>query len=297
MKKTAPPLYPSTEPFNFLGLDEQDYKKARVAILLVPYSSTAYWKAGTKEGPRAIIEASRHIELWDQELGQDISRVGIYTLPELEVSKNSPKETIDRVAGVLSSIHKDKKFPLMFGGEHSLALAGVMGAAKRFRNLSVLQLDAHTDSRDEFEGTRYHHGCWARRVVEDLRIHVTHIGIRSTSEEEMKFLEKSKLDSVFFAAELPIEEIISTLEENVYITIDLDVLDTGLMPSTGTPEPGGLGWYEILSLLRNVCESRNVVAGDIVELDPIPAIHAPDYLAAKLAYKLIGYVTIPRKQG
>lgn len=280
--------YPSTEPFTFLGL-EPDYKKAKVAVLPVPYSSTTYWKAGTKDGPRAIIEASRHIELWDQETNSDNSRVGIYTLPEVEVSKNSPKETIDRVADILAHVYRDNKFPLMLGGEHSLALAGVMAASRKFKNLSVLQLDAHTDSRQEFEGTKYHHGCWARRVVEDLQVPVTHTGIRSTSEEEIKFFKKSKMNHVFFAPELPTDEIIATLKDNVYISFDLDALDSGVMPATGTPEPGGLGWYETLSLLRKVCKERNVVGADIVELDPIPSMHAPDYTAAKLVYKLIGY--------
>lgn len=289
-RNNSPFSYPTTEPFNFLGLDEQNYKNACVVVLPVPYSSTTYWKAGTKDGPRAIIEASRHIELWDQELGRDISRIGIYTLPEVEVSKNSPKETIDRVAGILYKVHKDNKFPLMLGGEHSLALAGVTAASRKFKKLSVLQLDAHTDSRDEFEGTKYHHASWARRVVEDLKIPVTHTGIRSTSEEEMKFLKRSKMNRVFFAPELPIEEIIATLNDNVYITLDLDALDSSLMPSTGTPEPGGLGWYETLGLLGRVCKERNVVGADIVELDPIPGMHAPDYTAARLTYKLIGYL-------
>lgn len=287
-----PPFsYPTTEPFTFLGLDNQDYKKAKVAVLPVPYSSTTYWKAGTKDGPRAIIEASRHIELWDNELEADNSKVGIYTLPEIEVSKNSPKETIDRVADVLSRLYKDKKFPLMLGGEHSLALAGAIAANKHFKKLSVLQLDAHSDSRDAFEGTKYHHGCWARRVVEDLKIPVTHTGIRSTSEEELKFFKKSGMNHVFFAPELPVEEIIKTLNENVYISFDLDALDSSIMPATGTPEPGGLTWYQVLDFLKRVAQARNVVGADIVELDPIPGMHAPDYAAAKIAYKLIGYVT------
>lgn len=281
--------YPQTEPFNFLGLDDQDYKSAKVVIFPVPYNSTTYWKSGTKDGPRAIIEASRHLELWDNELQTDITKVGVYTLGELQVSKNSPKETIDLVASVISQILKAAKFPLMLGGEHSIALGGAMAAAKKFKNLSVLQLDAHTDSRYEFEGSKYHHACHMRRVVEDLKLPATHVGIRSISEEEVEFFKKSKRNKVFYAPDLPIDEIVASLASNVYLTIDLDVLDTGIMPAVGTPEPGGLGWYQTLDLLKAVAQNRHIVAADIVELDPIPGQAAPDFLAAKLAYKLIGY--------
>src|SRR3989344_2037524 len=200
--------YPQTEPFTFLGLENQDYDSAKVAVLPVPYSSTTYWKSGTKDGPHAIIEASRHLELWDQELNRDQSTVGIYTLGELQVSKNSPKETIDRVAGVIANILKDQKFPLMLGGEHSLALAGVQACAQQFKNLSVLQFDAHTDSRDVWEDTKYSHACAMRSVVEDLKINVTHVGIRSHSEEEAEFFKKSKLNKVFYAPEIPVNKIL-----------------------------------------------------------------------------------------
>lgn len=281
--------YPQTEPFNFLGLEDQDYKKAKVIIFPVPYNSTTYWKSGTKDGPRAIIEASRHLELWDDELTKDTSKVGIYTLGELQVSKNSPKETIELVASVVGKIYKAGKFPLMLGGEHSIALGGVMAAAQKFRQLCVLQLDAHTDSRFEFEGTKYHHACHMRRVVEDLKLPAVHVGIRSTSEEEVNFLEKSKKNKVFYAPHLPIDEIVESLTSNVYLTIDLDVFDTSIMPAVGTPEPGGFGWYQTLELLKAVAQNRHIVGADIVELDPIPGISAPDFLAAKLAYKIIGY--------
>lgn len=282
--------YPQTEPFNFLGLDEQDYKGAKVVIFPVPYNSTTYWGSGTKGGPRAIIEASRHMELWDDELQRDTSKIGVYSLGELQVSKNSPKETIDLVAKVISYILKDGKFPLMLGGEHSIALGGAMAAAKKFKNLTILQLDAHSDSRYEFEGTKYHHACHMRRVVEDLKLPAVHVGIRSTSKEEVEFFKKSKRNKVFYAPQLPTEEIIATLTQNVYLTFDIDVLDTSIMPAVSCPEPGGLGWYETLELLKAVAKNRKIVGADISELDPIPGQPAPDFLAAKLAYKLIGYI-------
>jgi len=281
--------YPQTEPFNFLGLDEQNYQKATVAILPVPYDSTTYWKSGTKDGPRAIIEASRHLELWDQELKQDISKVGIYTLPELAISKNSPKETLDIIEKVVSKILKNQKFPFMFGGEHSITFGAVWAASKKIKNLSVLHLDAHTDLRLTFEGTKYHHACYMRRIVEDLKLSATHVGIRSMSEEEVQFLKTSQKNHVFYAPDMPIDQIIETLSPTVYITIDLDALDTSIMPAVGTPEPGGMGWYEMLELLKAVTQKRTIIGADIVELDPIPGMNAPDFLAAKLAYKLIGY--------
>ncbi|MBI4059257.1 agmatinase [Candidatus Microgenomates bacterium] len=296
--KSSPISYPATEPFNFAGVDVQNYSSARVAVFPVPYSSTTYWKSTTKEGPRSIIESSRHMELWDEELGKDTSQVGIYTMPELEVSKNSPLETTQRIEKVVASLLKDKKLPLMLGGEHSITLGAVMACAKKYpaSQLSVLQLDAHTDSRSEFEGTKYHHGCTMRRVVEDLKASVTHVGIRSTSEEEQSFLKKSKKNHVFYAPacagrpDIPVEEIIATLAKNVYITIDLDVLDLGIMPAVGTPEPGGIGWYETLNLIKNVAKERNIVGFDIVELAPIPGMEGPNFLAAKLAYKILGYI-------
>jgi len=282
--------YPQTEPFNFCGLDDQDYKSAKVTVFPVPYSSTTYWKSGTKDGPRAIIEASRHLELWDCQLKSDISKMGIYTLPELAVSKNSPKEATQQIEAVITQILRAKKFPLMIGGEHSITLGAVRASTKHFDKLSVLQLDAHTDLRFEFEETKFHHACVMRRISQDLEIPVTQVGIRSVSEEEIAFLKKSKKNFIFFAPELPVAKIIKTLKPNVYVTIDLDVFDPSVMPAVGTPEPGGLGWYEILSLVKSVAARRNIVAADIVELDPIPGISAPDFLAAKLAYKIIGYV-------
>lgn len=283
------PNYPQTEPFTFLGLENQEYDSSKVVILPVPYSSTTYWKSGTKDGPRAIIEASRHLELWDEELKQDSSTLGIYTMGEVQVSKNSPKETIDRVAEILTKVQNDNKFPIILGGEHSLALPGAMAAAQKYKNLSVLQFDAHTDSRFEFEDTLYSHACTMRRVVEDLKIPVTHVGIRSHSEEEAEFFKKSKLNKIFYAPEIPVNKILATLKKNVYVTFDLDAFDTSIMPAVGTPEPGGIGWYETLALIKKVAQKHTIVGADIVELDPIPGQSASDFTAAKLAYKIIGY--------
>jgi agmatinase len=282
-------FYPQLEPFNFLGLDGQDYEKSKVVVFPVPYSSTTYWKAGTKEGPQAIIEASRHIELYDAQTKKDVSKDGIFTLPFLEPSKNSPKETIERIEGAIDGFLQDKKFTLMLGGEHSITFGAVSSLKKKFSDFSVLQIDAHSDLRDEFEGTKYHHACVMRRVRE-LAISTTQVGIRSISKEESEYVEKENIKNIFFAPEIPIEQIVDSLKENVYLTFDLDAFDTSIMPSTGTPEPGGLEWYPVLNLIKEVAKKKKIVGADVVELDPIPGIAAPDFLAAKLVYKIINYI-------
>lgn len=281
--------YPKTEPFTFGGLENQDFALAKVIIFPVPHSSTTYWNPGTKDGPRALIEASRHLELYDLELKKDISKVGIYTLESLAPSKNSPQEVMEQITKVVSQLLKDKKFPLILGGEHSITFGAVKAFSKKFQDFSVLQLDAHTDLRAEFEGTKFHHGAVMRRIYEDLKISVTQVGIRSVSEEEVRFIKKSKKEHIFYSPFLPIEEIVSSLKENVYLSFDLDFLDPSIMPSTGTPEPGGYFWYQALELIKAVATQKKIVGADIVELSPIPGNPAPDFLVAKLAYKLIGY--------
>jgi len=276
------PSYPTLEPFNFLGLDEQNYATAKVVIFPVPYNSTTYWKSGTKDGPQALIEASRHIELYDLETKKNLSETGIFTLPFLEPSKNSPKEMMDRIEKVTAQILNDKKFPLMLGGEHSITIGAVSAFAKENKNFSVLQIDAHSDLRDEFEGTKFHHACVMKRI-KDLGISITQVGIRSSSVDD-------QFENVFFAPDMPIDKIIAALKENVYLTFDLDGLDPSIMPSTGTPEPGGLLWYETLNLIKEVAQKRKIIGADVVELDPIPGLSAPDFLAAKLVYKIISYI-------
>ncbi|MFH1575624.1 MAG: agmatinase [Candidatus Nealsonbacteria bacterium] len=276
------PFYPTLEPFNFLGLNDQDYEKARVAVFPVPYNSTTYWKSGTKDGPHAIIEASRHVELYDVEMKRDASKQGIFTLELLEPSKNSPEETVARIKSVVDKLLQDGKFPMMLGGEHSITLGAVHAFKEKFGDFSVLQIDAHSDLRDEFEGTKFHHACVMKRI-KDLGLSITQVGIRSVSEGE-------ELENVFFAPDVPVDKIIATLKDNVYLTFDLDGLDPSIMPSTGTPEPGGLLWYETLNLIKEVARQRKIIGADVVELDPIPGLSAPDFLAAKLVYKIISYI-------
>ena len=284
--------YPSLEPYNFGGLEKQNYRSSKVVIIPVPYESTTYYISGTKEGPWAIINASRHMELYDIEQGKDISKIGIFTLEALEPSKNSPKETVLRIENIVNKILEDNKFPIMLGGEHSITFGAVSAFKKKYsaHNLSVLQLDAHTDLRDEFEGTKFHHATVMRRISQDLKLPATQVGIRSVSTEEAEYLKESKKNNIFYGKKYTPEEVINTLKENVYLTLDLDVFDSSVMPSVGTPEPGGLGWEDVLRLLSEVSKNRKIVGADIVELSPIPGFIAPDFLAAKLVYKIISFI-------
>lgn len=283
------PSYLKLEPFNFGGMAEQNYTKAKVVILPVPYDSTTYYKPGAKEGPRAIIDASRHMEIYDIDSGKSIKDTDVFTLEELEPSKNSPKETLLRIEKVVVQILADRKIPLMLGGEHSITAGAVWALAKAKKDFSVLQIDAHSDLRDVFEGTKFHHACVMRRVREKVSSAVQ-AGIRSMCQEEAEYIEKKKIKNVFFAPKLPIREIVSSLKKNVYLTFDIDALDPSIMPSTGTPEPGGLGWHETLALLEAVAKEKNIIGADLVELAPIPGLIFPDFLAAKLVHKIISYI-------
>jgi len=285
-KNIKSPSYSKSESFNFGGLAEQNYTKAKVVILPVPYDATTYYKPGTKEGPRAIIDASRHMEVYDIESGKPIKDTDVFTLEELEPSKNSPKETLLRIEKVVAQILADKKIPLMLGGEHSITAGAIWAFTKAQKDFSVLQIDAHSDLRDVFEGTKFHHASVMRRVREKVPS-VVQVGIRSMCEEEADYIEKKKIKNIFFAPKLPIREIVSSLKKNVYLTFDIDALDPSIMPATGTPEPGGLGWYEALALLQAVAKEKRIIGADLVELAPVPGLIFPDFLAAKLVYKII----------
>lgn len=230
------------------------------------------------------------MELFDIELNLDISsKLKIHTLDPLTPSKNSPYEALVDIQNTVKQILNLKKFPVTLGGEHSITYGAVKAISEKYKNLSILDLDAHTDLRNKFEGTKYHHATVMRRIYE-LGHKITQVGIRSTSTMEIEFIKKNpKAINIFYAPRVPTEKIINTLSKNVYITIDLDCFDPSIMPSTGTPEPNGLNWQQITSLLRSVSKTRNIVGFDMVELSPIPGIIHPEFLAAKLTYKLMGY--------
>lgn len=265
---------------------EQNYARSRVAVFPVPYDATTYYKPGAKDGPRAIIDASRHMEVFDIDSGKNLKETDVFTLEELECSKNSPKETVERIQKVVGQLIKDKKIPFMLGGEHSISLAPVLALKKAKKDFSVLQIDAHSDLRDVFEGTKFHHASVMRRIRENVRS-VVQAGIRSMCQEEADYVKKNKIENVFYAPGIPAEKIIPRLKKEVYLTFDIDALDPSIMPSTGTPEPGGLGWYETMDFLEKLSRQRKIIGADLVELSPLPGIVFPDFLAAKLAFKII----------
>jgi len=283
--------YPTSEAFNFGGMGKQDYKKAKVVIFPIPYDSTTYYKAGTKFGPQAIIEASRHMEVYDIELKRTVKETDIFTLDELEPSKNLPRETVMRVKDVVKKILEDKKIPFVLGGEHSLTTGPVLALKEMNCDFSVLQIDAHSDLRDDFQGTKYHHGCVMRRV-RNINSSVVQVGIRSMSQEEAEYVEAKKINNIFYYPDFDIEKIVSCLKENVYITFDLDALDPSIMPAVGTPEPGGMTWQESMDLIRAVAKKKKIIGADVIELCPIPGMIAPDFLAAKLVYKIISHTIL-----
>lgn len=278
-------------PDNFGALEKEfsSYKKSKAVILPVPYEGTVTYGKGTANGPKAIIESSKNMELYDIELDKEISNVGIHTLKELKVEKQ-PENVISQVYDSVKKIINDNKFPVVLGGEHSITLGAVNALKEKYNNLSVLQIDAHSDLRNSYEGTMFSHACVMRRVIETCQI--VQVGIRSMDIEEAEFIKKTNHKNIFFAKDMHNnwqDKAINLLTNNVYITIDLDGLNPSIMPSTGTPEPGGMLWYQTINFLRKVAENKNIVGFDVVELAPVKENHAPDFLAAKLTYKLMGY--------
>jgi agmatinase len=277
---------------NFAGLISPyaELSTAKVVIMTVPYDSTTEWHSGAREGPQAIINASQYLELYDIELNREIYKVGIHTLPKVQPLLNSPEEMIDRVYHIAGEITRQAKFVVMFGGEHSLSLGIVRALKEKIQDLSVLQLDAHADLRDEYLGTKYSHACVMRRILELCSI--VQVGIRSLSWEEQRFLAQNNMHPFFATPSSDLaspEDITALLSDNVYVSIDLDVFDPSILPAVGTPEPGGMQWHEVLNLLRTVTLHRRVIGFDLVELCPKEGPASCAFLAAKLAYKLIGY--------
>lgn len=279
-------------PHNLFGLEGILYEKAKVAVLPIPYDSTSTYNAGSRGGPDAIINASRNLELYEHESKVDISRIGIYTLETMAPDMSSPENMVGKIEGEVMPIVNDGKVPLLLGGEHTIAIGGIRALSKSLKKpFSVLHFDAHSDSRDEIYGARYCHACVLARVME-LGIDTYSVGIRSIDEESAKRYGKGLL----FRDEMhgmPIDDIVKAInvntKEDIYLTFDFDVLDPSIMPSTGTPEPDGLAYYETISILKGVLSRKNVVGMDFTELAPIPGNIAPDFLAAKLIYQAIGF--------
>jgi len=271
--------------------EPRSFDDSRVVILPVPVDRTTSYVPGTRNGPREILQASSHMELWDEELGVDVHSVGIFTLPEMELPFGELEPLMNEIERVASEVFSRDKFLVTLGGEHSITPPLLAAAAAKYRGVHVLQIDAHADLRDSYMGTRHNHACAMRRSLEHASI--TQVGIRSMSTEEAAVVRQLRTtvfyDSSMRADPAWIDRVVESLGDPVYITIDVDGMDPAIMPATGTPEPGGLSWYEMLALLRATIERRDVIGCDVVELSPLPGLMAPNFLCAKLIYKILTY--------
>jgi agmatinase len=274
---------------NFGGTEVvYDYTGSEIIIVPVPYDETSTWMKGADKGPDAILEASVNLEFYDVETSSEAHLKGIFTMNPI-LQKGTPEKLVEDVYYRILSLLADNKFPVLIGGNHTVSIGSIQACSEFFNDISVLQLDAHGDLRQEYEGSALNHACVMARAREFAPI--VQVGIRSMSADELPYAES---DRIFYAHQLHYDKrlygkAMEKLTENVYITIDLDVFDPSLMPSTGTPEPGGPDYYEIIHFLRDVIRRKNVVGFDIVELCPSSTNKAPDFVAAKIIYQLLSY--------
>jgi agmatinase len=281
---------------HFLKLEpgRRAWDDAGVVILPIPYEATTSWGAGTREGPEAILRASRYIELYDEELDYEPADAGVCTLPAIRLSKAGPERAIGELRALYADLLEEAgdRLVIGLGGEHSISSAPTAAWADRLGGgLSILQFDAHSDLRDEYHGTPWNHACAMRRALEHAD-RVVAVGIRALTSEERELIRRTPVTTIF-AHEMRgagwVDRALQALGQDVYITFDIDFFDPALVPATGTPEPGGGDWWDALDLLAAVFRERRVVGADVVELAPRPGQEASDFVAAKLVYKMIGY--------
>jgi agmatinase len=277
---------------NFLGIEEQysDYQSSKIVIIPAPFEQTTSYMGGTEQGPEAIIKASAYVELYDEETGNETYRVGVHTAESLCFSQNLEQD-FAQITSAFRSALADGKFPVGLGGEHSITFPIYRAFHEKFADLSVLHLDAHSDLRESYEDSLYSHASVMRRIYE-INPNIVQVGIRSQCIEEAEFIRQNKINT-FYAHQVIAgglgDYITDRLSSNVFISIDVDFFDPAIMPSTGTPEPGGFLWNETIAFLRDVFRRKNVVGFDVVELSPLPGVVHPDFMTAKLIYKLLGF--------
>jgi agmatinase len=283
-------------PKNFGGIVEEEFSSfeaSRVLVWPVSYEGTVSYGTGTGAGAEAIVEASRNMELYDEETDAEVYRLGIHTL-DVTPPAEPPEAMMKGLLAKARSLVATGKFVCMIGGEHSVSAPVVQAHAEKYANLSVLQIDAHADLRDTYDGTPHSHASIMARVVKDLKLPAVQVGIRSISGEEARALDGLPT-RIFWAKDIAgrtdwWEDAVSGLTENVYLTIDIDGLDPSLVAQTGTPEPGGLGWYEVLGLIRTLARERRVVGMDLTEYSYVEGFDASAFLCAKLIYKSLSYI-------
>jgi len=283
-------------PYNFGAIPKQhtSYEDAKAVVLPIPLESTATYRAGIRGAPEAIIMASSHMELYDEELGVTVCTIGIHTAPELAL-QSDPEKATDSIEEAVKKYLDDEKLVSVVGGEHTVTVGSVRAVHEGYPDVSVLYLDAHADLRDSYSGTPFSHACVARRVAEMCP--VVQVGIRSLSEGEVAVTNNGNVTTLFardLRDCLDVQSIVEKLSPTVYVTIDMDVFDPSVVPGVGTPEPGGLDWYQINAILRATCESRRVCGFDLVELCPVPGSVVSEFTSARLIYRMIGLIAKSR---
>lgn len=275
---------------NYAGIPDEfaQLETAKVVLIPIPYDGTSTWGKGADKGPKAFLEASENMELYDIETATEVYEQGIHLANPI-TENSSPEAMVNEVHKITKDFIKRNKFVTLFGGEHSVSIGSIRAFNECFDNLTVLHIDAHADLRESYDGTKYNHACAVHEASQTTNL--IQVGIRSMDAIEKTFMNEEK---TFFAHDMVhdeywIDKVVEACTDNVFITFDLDALDPSIMPSTGTPEPGGLLWYETLEFLKQVFEEKNVVGFDIVELCPNEADTSSDFLAAKLYYKMLGY--------
>ena len=284
----------STGAFCALAEPYCNYDNARIVVLPIPYDDTSTWQKGADEGPEALIDASGYLELYDIETDSMVYKQGIATL-EPVVCPEEPELMVNAVYKTVKGLLNDKKFVVGLGGEHTISIGIVKAMAERYKDMTVLQFDAHSDLRESYKGSRYNHACVMARMHEYAKI--VQVGIRSMDISELGIMDKSRVFFAhdFYRTENVIENIVNLLTDNVYITVDVDVFDPSFFPSTGTPEPGGLGWYDVLNVIHAVAGAKNIVSMDVNELMPGSTNRSPDFAAAKLIYRTLSMIFSGKK--
>jgi len=288
---------------NFLGIGSKhsSYPHSQIVIVSAPLEKTVSYGKGTAAAPKAILKASHYVEFYDEETKRELCfEKGICTLASLNFNKIRVDESLNKTYKLVKEILEDNKFVVTLGGEHTVSYAPVKVHLEKYPRLSVLQIDAHSDLRDTYEGTKYSHACVMARVAEHTK-NIVQVGIRAQAAEEAEFIKKNKINT-FYARDIRQnklgrdwkKKVLSKLNKNVYITFDVDGLDPSVIPATGTPEPGGLMWDETMDLLKLVGKERNIVGFDVVELAPNKHHTASDFITAKLVYKILNYAFIKK---
>lgn len=288
---------------NFLAIAEDDlcsYKKSRYVIQSAPYEYTSSYLQGSSKGPSAIVKASQFVELYDEELDQESYRYGgICTLPEMDFKGKVNEKAVKLIEKHTDRLLEDDKFPVTLGAEHTITYGTMRAIKKKYDDVCLLQIDAHSDLREEYHDNKYSHASVMKRV-HDMGVPLTQIGIRAQCIEEAELIKSSKNIFTFYAHEIRksnnwMDEALKTLGDNVYISIDADGFDPSVVPAVGTAEPNGLFWNETLEFLKRVIASKNIVGFDVVEIAPVKGNILSEYTMAKLVYRLIGYMTLRNK--